>query len=97
LSFAICIAIRPTPELAPGLAGLQCAVGHDSIVHGGERDGQGGRFLEIHVRGVAEQPAVIGERIFCERAAARSHHPVADPDAFGLRSEFGDLAGPFHP
>ena len=67
-------------------------------MHGGERDRQGGGFLEIHVgiAGNPEQPAVIGQRIFGERRAARAHHALADLDALGLGTDFGDLAGPFH-
>ena len=79
-----------------GLAGLQRAVGDDRVVHGGERDGQGGGFLEVHVGGRAEQPAVIGQRIFRERRAARAHDLVADLDALGVGAELGDFAGPFH-
>ena len=79
-----------------GLARLQRAVGDDGIVHGGERDGEGGGFLEIHVRGRAEQPAVVGQRIFGERRAARAHDLVADLDALGVGAELGDFAGPFH-
>ena len=78
------------------LARLQRAVGDDGIVHGGERDGQGRRFLEIHVGGRAEQPAVIGQRIFGKRLAARAHDLVADLDAFRVGPELGDFAGPFH-
>ena len=44
----------------------------------------------------AEQPAVIGQRVFGKRRAARAHHPVADLDALGVGADFGDLAGPFH-
>ena len=65
-------------------------------MHGGERDGEGGGFLEIHVRGRAEQPAVIGQRIFGKRRAARAHDLVADLDAFGVGAELGDFARPFH-
>ena len=65
-------------------------------MHGGERDGEGGGFLEIHVRGRAEQPAVVGQRIFGKRRAARAHDLVADLDALGIGAKLGDFTGPFH-
>ncbi|MGY4343990.1 hypothetical protein ACVWXM_000454 [Bradyrhizobium sp. GM7.3] len=43
-----------------------------------------------------EKPAVIGQRVFGKRRAARAHDAVADLEALGIRSERGDLAGPFH-
>src|SRR5882757_127346 len=78
------------------LARLQRAVGDDRVVHGGEGYRQGGGLLEIHVGGRAEQPAVIGQRVFREGRAAGAHDLVADLDALGLRPELGDFAGPFH-
>jgi hypothetical protein len=78
------------------LARLQRAVGDNGIVHGGECDGEGRGFLEIHVRGGAEQPAVVGERIFGKGLAARAHDLVADLDALGVRTKLGNFAGPFH-
>jgi hypothetical protein len=67
-------------------------------VHGGERDGQGGGILIAHIAAGRDvkQPAVIRQCVFCECSAARSHHAVADLDAFGIGTEFGDFACPFH-
>ena len=65
-------------------------------MHGGERDGEGGGILEIHVRGRPEQPAVIGQRVFRKRRAAGAHDPVADLDALRVRPKLGDFAGPLH-
>ena len=65
-------------------------------MHGGQRNGEGGRLVEIHVGGCTKQPAMIGERIFCKRRSTRTHDPVANLDAFCIGAEPGDLAGPFH-
>src|SRR6202012_5980810 len=51
---------------------------------------------EIHVGGRAEQPAVIGKRVFGKGLAARAHDLVADLDALRIGAELGDFAGPFH-
>ncbi len=40
---------------------------------------------------------MIGQRIFREGGAARTHHLVADLDPLGVGADFGDLARPFHP
>ncbi len=66
-------------------------------MHGGERDGQGGRLVKVHVGGRAEQPAMVGQRVFGEGSTTGAHDLVADFDAFGVGPEFGDFAGPFHP
>ena len=39
---------------------------------------------------------MVGERIFGEGRAAGAHDLVADLDAFGVGTELGDFAGPFH-
>ena len=79
-----------------GLAGLQRAVGDDRVVHGGERDGQGGRIFEVHVGRRAKQPAVIGQRVFGERSTARAHDLVADLDALRVGAKLGNFTRPFH-
>ncbi|MGY4496389.1 hypothetical protein ACVWYH_000316 [Bradyrhizobium sp. GM24.11] len=78
------------------MPGLHAADGDDGVVHGRECDGEGGGLLEIHVRGGAEQPAVVGKRVLRERCATRAHDAVADLDALRIRSELGNFAGPFH-
>ena len=78
------------------LARLQRAVGDDGVVHGGERDGERRCFLKVHVGGRAEQPAVIGQRVFGKCRAARAHDLVADLDALCVGPELGDFTGPFH-
>ena len=39
---------------------------------------------------------MIGQRVLGKCRTARAHDAVADLHALGIRSELGDLAGPFH-
>ena len=102
LSLAICMPIRPTPELAPWistrLARLEPAGGDEGVVHGLQRDRQRRRLLVAHVvGGDGRDAAPIGDRILRIAAVARAHDAVARLDVLDLAADRLDLAGELKP
>ena len=100
MNFAICIAIRPTPELAPWIStvwpGCSAPLVTTALCMVASATGRVAASSKFMLEGARKQPAVIGQRVFGERRTARAHHVVADLDAPGVRPELGDFAGPFH-